>query len=160
LTINQSLSLPMNAPIKFLLPSTTPQARSPLIKPENFLPRLVKATNASSSCTTTTAIPSLPKPFAIAPTRNTYVCTTAWTSISSNKDSSRNSKKDNEASKALKRSIRGKGIDYQLVPPHIHRRNDEPFRRLKINLSRALASPTKNFHFTCGIAFYPKPSQP
>jgi hypothetical protein len=32
-------------------------------------------------------------------------------------------KMDNEASTALKRSIREKGIDYQLVPPHIHRRN-------------------------------------
>jgi hypothetical protein len=32
-------------------------------------------------------------------------------------------KLDNKASKALKRSIRDKGIDYQLVPPHAHRRN-------------------------------------
>jgi hypothetical protein len=30
-------------------------------------------------------------------------------------------KLDNEASKALKRSIRDKGIDYQLVPPHAQR---------------------------------------
>jgi hypothetical protein len=32
-------------------------------------------------------------------------------------------KMDNEASATLKRTIRAKGIDYQLVPPHMHRRN-------------------------------------
>ena len=32
-------------------------------------------------------------------------------------------KLDNEASTALKHTIREKGIDFQLVPPHIHRRN-------------------------------------
>jgi hypothetical protein len=32
-------------------------------------------------------------------------------------------KLDNEASIALKRTIRAKGIDFQLVPPHNHRRN-------------------------------------
>jgi hypothetical protein len=32
-------------------------------------------------------------------------------------------KLDNEASTALKRTIKSKGIDYQLVPPHSHRRN-------------------------------------
>jgi hypothetical protein len=71
-------------------------------------------------------------------------------------------KLDNEASKALKHSIRDKGIDYQLVPPHAHRRNaaERAIQTFKNHLSRASAPPTKTFHSTCGIAFYPKPSQP
>jgi hypothetical protein len=37
---------------------------------------------------------------------------------------------------------------------------NEPCRRSKIILSRASAPPTKTFHFTCEITFYPKPSRP
>jgi hypothetical protein len=71
-------------------------------------------------------------------------------------------KLDNEASKALKRSIREKGIDYQLVPPQIHRQNaaERAIQTFKNHFIVCLGTTDKHFHFTCGIAFYPKPSQP
>jgi hypothetical protein len=56
-------------------------------------------------------------------------------------------KLDNEASKALKRSIRDKGIDYQLVPPHAHRRNaaERAIRTFKNHFIACLGTTDKNF---------------
>jgi hypothetical protein len=56
-------------------------------------------------------------------------------------------KLDNEAFKALKRSIRDKGIDYQLVPPHAHRRNaaERAIQTFKNHFIACLGTTDKNF---------------
>ncbi len=56
-------------------------------------------------------------------------------------------KLDNEASRALKRSIRQKGIDYQLVPPHIHRRNaaERAIQTFKNHFIACLSTTNKKF---------------
>jgi hypothetical protein len=56
-------------------------------------------------------------------------------------------KLDNEASKVLKRSIRDKCIDYQLVPPHAHRRNaaERAIQTFKNDFIACLGTTDKNF---------------
>ena len=56
-------------------------------------------------------------------------------------------KLDNEASKALKRSIRDKGIDYHLVPPHIHQQNaaERAMQTFKNHFIACLGTTDKNF---------------
>jgi hypothetical protein len=56
-------------------------------------------------------------------------------------------KLDNEASTALKRSIKEKGIDYQLVPPHIHQQNaaERTIRTFKDHFVACLCTTNKKF---------------
>jgi hypothetical protein len=56
-------------------------------------------------------------------------------------------KMDNEASTALKRTIREKGIDFQLVPPHMHRRNaaERAIQTFKNHFVAILSGTNKNF---------------
>lgn len=56
-------------------------------------------------------------------------------------------KLDNEASTALKRSIRTKGIDFQLVPPHNHRRNaaERAIQTFKNHFVTCLCTADKHF---------------
>ena len=56
-------------------------------------------------------------------------------------------KMDNEASAALKRTIREKGIDFQLVPPHMHRRNaaERAIQTFKNHFVAILSGTDKNF---------------
>jgi hypothetical protein len=53
----------------------------------------------------------------------------------------------NEASKALKRAIKENGINYQLIPPHIHRRNaaEQTIQTFKNNFVACLCTADKNF---------------
>jgi hypothetical protein len=71
-------------------------------------------------------------------------------------------KLDNEASKALNQSIQEKGIDYQLVPPHIHQQNaaGQAIQTFQNHFVVCLSTTNKNFPFTCGITFCPKPFRP
>ena len=54
---------------------------------------------------------------------------------------------DNEASAALRTYLDDHHIDYQLVPPHVHR-----FGRSKIISSPSFAAPTRTFLSTYGIS--------
>jgi len=67
-------------------------------------------------------------------------------------------KLDNEASTALKRSIRSKGIDFQLAPPHIHCRNaaKHAIQTFKNHFVSCLCTADKNFLSASGIDSCPK----
>jgi hypothetical protein len=61
-------------------------------------------------------------------------------------------KLDNEASKALLQFMHAEQVDYQLVPPNMHRRNaaERAIRTLKTTSSPPCAKPTPTFHSTYG----------
>ena len=60
---------------------------------------------------------------------------------------------DNEASAALRTYLDDHQIDYQLVPPHVHRRNaaERAIRTFKRISSPSCAAPTRTFLSTYGI---------
>ena len=61
---------------------------------------------------------------------------------------------DNKASKALKNFITKEQTEYQLTPPHIHRRNaaERAIRTFEHHFISGLCSVDKNFHYIYGAA--------
>jgi hypothetical protein len=64
----------------------------------------------------------------------------------------------NEASAALKRFFTTNDVDYQLVPPHCHRRNssERAIRTFKEHFLQVWLQLTQIYHYTYGIGFYHK----
>jgi hypothetical protein len=64
---------------------------------------------------------------------------------------------DNEASNELKKALKKKQVNYQLVPPHVHRRNaaERAIRTYKNHLLAILAKLTLIFQLPNGIDSYP-----
>ena len=60
---------------------------------------------------------------------------------------------DNDCSAALKEFMTAEGVDFQLVPPHVHRRNaaERAIRTFKNHFIAGLCSTDKAFPSTCGI---------
>jgi hypothetical protein len=70
---------------------------------------------------------------------------------------------DNEASGKLKQFMTNNGVSYQLVPPHIHRRNLA--ERAIVAHGKTTSSPVSavsihSFQCICGVASSTKPPQP
>jgi hypothetical protein len=65
---------------------------------------------------------------------------------------------DNEASAALKTFFTVNDIDYQLVPPHLHRRNaaERAIQTFKEHFVAGLSSVDPPSHCTCGTDSYRK----
>jgi len=65
---------------------------------------------------------------------------------------------DNEASGILKEFLAAMDIDYQLVPPYVHRGNatECAIRTFKNHFIAGLSSTDKDFPSTCGITCSPK----
>jgi hypothetical protein len=66
---------------------------------------------------------------------------------------------DNEASKAIKDFlVRANHMEYQLVPPHTHRRNaaERAIRTFKNHFIAGYVPPTLIFRYDCGIDCYPR----
>jgi hypothetical protein len=71
-------------------------------------------------------------------------------------------KLDNEASAALQHAMREEAIDYQQVPPHVHRRNaaKQAIRTFKAISLPAFAALTRTSRSNYGIACSLKPLPP
>ena len=69
---------------------------------------------------------------------------------------------DNEASKILKDYMHDQHIDFQLVPPHMHRHNaaERAICTFKNHFIASLCSTKKNSQYICGIASYLKQPSP
>jgi hypothetical protein len=65
---------------------------------------------------------------------------------------------DSEASAALKHFFTTNNVEYQLVPPHCHRRNaaERAIRTFKEHFVAGLSSVDPTFHYICGTYFYPR----
>jgi hypothetical protein len=65
---------------------------------------------------------------------------------------------DNEASASLKHSFTTNDVEFQLVPPHCHRRNaaERAIQTLQNTLWRGSPPSIQHFHYICGKYFYPR----
>jgi hypothetical protein len=69
---------------------------------------------------------------------------------------------DNEASALLQQFMHNENIDFQLAPPHLHRRNatERAIRTYKNHFIAGLSSTNPNFPYTCGTDSFPNRSSP